>query len=1087
MYNGGEPYRKLLEGLWDETCRLNDRRTLFFHIRDEEGLARYFDSLAGSLPGEPLVLRERATVRNRSPYFPFLDWIRERVKSWSEAQIRNLLQEAAVYSLQQPVFFSYLVSGEAERREEILVEELAYECTRMQESVWNLFRRLFARRPTLLMIENAHTLPYSTFEFLNYLAFNKDPVPFLCLFSINTKASGRSEENETACRNLLETYRGLAASVNFNTGMQSERPALSHEEKLLNLERGIRLSGNCLHFLAFRDCVELATHCYNHWIVSQEPLPTSLRFRIYRILGDVHAFLGNEDNALLYYHGMLNFAQKEDNAGQMAIAFRKIGSVYLKKDDIETAEKRARNSLRLAKKLGDPQLLFSANFLLFMIEDKGRRQSITRWRESYQEIMKLASKLDLQNTISFFYTNPYGVYSQYDRNDETLHNIGIEIARRLGNEFRLAAAYQTKGLIMSVKGEYDRVIEYYKKSEQYKIRIGDPLELSYIYNGLGFYYYMTGQYREAMDNYRMAMGYLKQVLDYHEIAMTFFNIASNYFLAFEHEMAGRFLEYVLDMLSVLRMQNLAYHSLFGIYCLLGTIHCLLGEYTRAYEFMTRIKVNRLKPFPNKNEEYFFYFLFLALLTEHEGNIKRAERSFRACLRFLARTNDVIRYLEPRFWYEYGRFQQRQENKPQSQQSFQSGCHTADALGYRYYRTLLTAARRGKHLTPPRLWRIPPNENEFQWIRRAAAMEMRNMRLHRKINEINFLNAFQTLLGEESNNRRSLIRKAVDLIHNSFVVDSTMFHSRRGKLWQLVHERHTREQNQPRIPKRLLEHFTADGKEKFVEDVAGHQIEEMRKLPFVSLASLPLIRHGEVSDHLLLAVESNPEGLTRDELQVLSIAARQLAAALQRSDQALEIMHKNQELAQANQRLQQAATTDLLTGLANRTALHEKLEEESRRLQRYGGADKHFSLLFIDLDNFKYYNDNFGHRTGDMLLREFAQLLVSVARNVDFIVRYGGDEFIVLLPETDVDGAEHSAQRILSRIEERDNLQGELEQFLEQRIRIPDGLRLTCSIGIAQYDASRISNVESLLQEADHALYQAKSHGRNRFMVAGAVH
>ena len=168
----------------------------------------------------------------------------------------------------------------------------------------------------------------------------------------------------------------------------------------------------------------------------------------------------------------------------------------------------------------------------------------------------------------------------------------------------------------------------------------------------------------------------------------------------------------------------------------------------------------------------------------------------------------------------------------------------------------------------------------------------------------------------------------------------------------------------------------------------------------------------------------------------------------------------------NARLEHLATTDPLTGLLNRRALSERLTTEMERALRY---DTSVALLLVDLDHFKRVNDTHGHLAGDGVLRVVAELLGEEARSSDLVGRYGGEEFLIVLPETDDAGAAVLAERMRERVA--------MHAFRAWE----DGrtLRVTTSIGVATFPAARIESVEDLFARADAALYRAKADGRDR--------
>jgi diguanylate cyclase (GGDEF)-like protein len=170
-----------------------------------------------------------------------------------------------------------------------------------------------------------------------------------------------------------------------------------------------------------------------------------------------------------------------------------------------------------------------------------------------------------------------------------------------------------------------------------------------------------------------------------------------------------------------------------------------------------------------------------------------------------------------------------------------------------------------------------------------------------------------------------------------------------------------------------------------------------------------------------------------------------------------------DLVQAAERLNVLATTDPLTGLANRRHFLSVAEAEWSRFQRYL---RPLALLMIDIDHFKMVNDRYGHACGDDVLRAIANACRSGQRTSDVVGRLGGEEFAILLPETDQDAAMRVAERI------RQSIESETRSFEKVYFRV------TVSVGIAAATAS-MSGFHSLLRHADKALYEAKAAGRNR--------
>lgn len=203
--------------------------------------------------------------------------------------------------------------------------------------------------------------------------------------------------------------------------------------------------------------------------------------------------------------------------------------------------------------------------------------------------------------------------------------------------------------------------------------------------------------------------------------------------------------------------------------------------------------------------------------------------------------------------------------------------------------------------------------------------------------------------------------------------------------------------------------------------------------------------------LFCAVADDIERLTPEDRLVLNAVASELVVAVE-----------NSRLYKLTKRL---AITDELTGLANYRHLQTRIDREIERARRYG---KHFSLLMMDVDEFKSFNDRHGHVAGDEALAELARVMERSVREVDLVARYGGEEFSVVLPETDAAGAFVVAEKLRESVSEHlfPDAHGERR------------CQLTISVGLSTFPTYG-NDRESLLREADDALYTAKNGGKNR--------
>ncbi len=248
---------------------------------------------------------------------------------------------------------------------------------------------------------------------------------------------------------------------------------------------------------------------------------------------------------------------------------------------------------------------------------------------------------------------------------------------------------------------------------------------------------------------------------------------------------------------------------------------------------------------------------------------------------------------------------------------------------------------------------------------------------------------------------------------------------------------------------------------------------------INLALTRVIDSGEGNKEALGAIQGELESvnLKADSFEVIHAKLLAVATSLERETRVLseemyrsrerinELQEKVRVLEAALLKERKKSSTDSLTKLPNRRGLDESLSKMEAAFKRYRD---NYSVVLFDLDHFKSVNDTYGHDAGDMILASFAKQLRRYSRELDIVGRWGGEEFMVILPKTDRDGAYRFAQKLREVVEK--------SKFLYRGRRIP----VTVSGGVA--DRASYPDVESMLKAADEKLYLAKEGGRNRVAV-----
>jgi len=233
----------------------------------------------------------------------------------------------------------------------------------------------------------------------------------------------------------------------------------------------------------------------------------------------------------------------------------------------------------------------------------------------------------------------------------------------------------------------------------------------------------------------------------------------------------------------------------------------------------------------------------------------------------------------------------------------------------------------------------------------------------------------------------------------------------------------------------------------------------------SIVAVPLLLSGKVNG-MISAQSYQPDSYKDEDRELLEILAAHAAIAL--------------ENAKLFSEMQEMADKDPLTGLMlNRRKFYELAEREFARAKRYPES---LSVIMLDVDHFKNFNDHFGHKIGDLILKMVAQICIQNVRYVDIVGRHGGEEFIILFPSTNAKNAAEVAERIRRQVE-TSNLKdaGQFVETVNGVLIAPETLHVTVSIGVAELDDTYAS-IDILVDHADRAMYLAKNEGRNQVKI-----
>ncbi len=259
-------------------------------------------------------------------------------------------------------------------------------------------------------------------------------------------------------------------------------------------------------------------------------------------------------------------------------------------------------------------------------------------------------------------------------------------------------------------------------------------------------------------------------------------------------------------------------------------------------------------------------------------------------------------------------------------------------------------------------------------------------------------------------------------------------------------------DRPSIPlgQGILGKAAQSRKTLLVEDVSVWETSPVPETAARTWIAVPLLHKHDLLGVVTVSADPSQRCFSTNDLRLIEMFAQSAAIAIQNATLFSEV--------------QRLARLDSLTGALNRRSFYDQGQHEIQRAQRYHSP---LSLIMLDVDHFKQVNDRYGHLAGDDALKAVVQACIAQVRQADWVGRFGGEEFVILLPETSLEGALATAQRLCTAVE---------------TLRFPgrdESMCITISVGVAER-TPEMTQVEQLLNAADEALYRAKSKGRNRF-------
>lgn len=1047
----------------------------------------------------------------QGPYAPFLDWIRELYYKYFKEQEtpEEFVKNGGVYSLQQEIFVTYIRTGKANRTEDILIADLEYEQERMMESLLNMYIYISKYRPIFIFLEKLHLAHASCIQFVCQLIEREasQNIQLLAMY------------NEVYCPldYIMDDWKHLTQLIELKnlqydwSGVQTETTIDAQNTFFMKKEQINAYLLDCTNMYFFL-CLEDAKYYMNIICdqIAQDITGISMKAlkNFYKVFTLVLLMNAEYARALQMCRELGNLGQETDDDETMYQYYYLYAMCQYGVEQVENKSGYCvEQCQKIARKKGDELAEYKAEVLRVL-------SGCDYWRGMFEKDSRYqVSEKFLRDTEKFGFQNMLAHLCVFcmDNDKETIKEIvngqrdmeafqrGIAIATELDNVQLLLDAYSRYIILFSNIGEYIRAEELYKKKLDLAFKGNNLTEKVHTYNGFGYLSGVIEKYQQAEEYFNKSLMDALELKDGSEVAITLYNSAVNKMLAGEYEEAAKDFDLVVQVMEILKIHFLKVCDTSRIYGLLGFCSFYMGEEYKCYLCLNRIEmyirhldyVEDVDKYKNWHATLFLYHMIRGMMFTDEDQFEKAEKEYEIADFHQQKDVGDLYFSYPIYVVELAKFYDRQEKSKERAKILEDGINFCNERGY--------------HLKAAYLMRILQRQRErinrqFFFKRQISNEELlelvENMALSQSVENnrrnIDFMVIWQDFLNKRLRSEE-MLSQAITMIKNYFSLDGVvMIKDNKRRIYVEYFDgpeelsKDTCVTNQIRTfteleLEKIMDYFRNNKRALLTNRTDKGFLEYRELLQYLDMhhivtlfASPMLTEEGEVNGVMLGYVEmrDNTIGkrniLQEQDFTMLKFFSNQLYVSLEKL-QYLELIKR------MNSQLSDMAVTDMLTGLYNRQGFEKRIQEDQ------GKEQVENIILYIDLDNFKYYNDTFGHELGDFVLLRFAQILARVVDESNgYAVRYGGDEFVIFINDRDIEYGKKIAKNIFFMLAAE--LNNDIARRIGMDVVIPKNKQLSCSIGIASCCGYDKEVVREALDKADKGLYYVKRNTKNNYVV-----
>lgn len=1032
----------------------------------------------------------------QDPYEPFLEWIKDLyIKFFKKQSIDEFLDKCDVYYLHKSIFKSYIESGVCIRKEEIIISEIKYEKIMFIKSLCNIFCYISSKVPLIIVLNELHLSNPSVIEFIKgYIADKREKrILFLASYNEAYKINDRfSKVCEDLCDVLEKNNLIVDSTLDEKADFLEERyDFFPNDSEFANY---IIKINNMIITLAYEQALYYLDRIYDTRNIENEGIPFRYKQSYLQLYALTNLYLGDTSKAILLCDESMELckvqeAVNDDYSNYLFECNYISGIAQVYKGQYYIGEDYAEKCLNIAEKENNEFLIFRAKLLKYTALFRGWK-GVFLCDVNYAVDMELLvefRKFDYVNHLA--YLDMVGYESNFWKTVPKIEAIlkdktfveGINIAKKIKNDAFLYLAYNKIITTASIQSEYKIVEEYYRRSLRVAKRLNDKEKQADVLNGLGYNLLGEEKYSEAAENFNKAIEVLYDINSINKIAEVLYNMGINAFVAGSFEEANKLFLQCLKMIEYLRIGCIQVCNITKIYGFIAFCNYYMKKYYNCNYYlkkMERILSHLLDPSDNPSytlwdDDLFLYYLLNSMMLKLENKYEDVEINLNKAEIHMRKSSGSLFYSAILLAIEKADFYKRINQEKEADEVILDTIKYYKSRKY-YKKAAVLEAIYNKEPLKNEETDLGLNSIDSKVLLDVSRRIGAEKELIEERKELSFILMWQDILNKKYISEDDLIKNSMVLLRNNFFVDKILYinvlDNMKGKIIY--------NDINPKLDKndvdKIINYFSKSNREFVIcredknIDMYKDIIDIFGKKNVFSIIGIPIFENAELKNILIAYIPvynnflENKFRLTERHIYIFKYIFKQLLDALYK-------MRVNKKIENINKQLHQMAVTDILTGIYNRQGF-EKIVEDNNKI---------LTILYIDLDNFKFFNDSYGHDVGDYILVSFAKVFKKVIKNKGYAVRYGGDEFVLAIENGNNDEGVRAARYIYEFINEDKFIDNYKKKIGKDADKCD---KLSCSIGIATSKSSDKESIVKAIMDADEVLYEVKKSGKGQYKV-----